>query len=82
MNFQQGAFGPVTELATLVRFWSIMELLHYPMAAQIKQDLQQELEQKREQQMRQTQIAAMQNAQPIGVPAAANMMEEAGTYEV
>ena len=48
MNFQQGAFGPITQLATLVRFWTIMEQLHYPTAAQIKQDLQKELEQQRE----------------------------------
>lgn len=57
MNFQQGAFGQPADLATLVRFWTIMEQLHYPTAAQMKKDLQDELEQQREQQ---AQLMAMQ----------------------
>ncbi len=57
MNFQQGAFGVPTELATLVRFWTIMEQLHYPTAAQMKKDLQKELEQQREQQAVQAAMA-------------------------
>lgn len=56
MNFQQGAFGPPTELTALVRFWTIMEQLHYPTAKQIKDDLQQELEQQRELQQIQAQL--------------------------
>ena len=56
MNFQQGAFGPPTELTALVRFWTIMEQLHYPTAKQIKDDLQQELEQQRELQQMQAQL--------------------------
>lgn len=48
MNFQQGAYGPPNELTTLVRFWTIMEQLHYPTAAQIKAELQQELTAQRE----------------------------------
>lgn len=56
MNFQQGAFGPPTELTALVRFWTIMEQLHYPTAKQIKDDLQQELEQQREAQQLQAQM--------------------------
>ena len=59
MNFQQGAFGPPAELTTLVRFWIIMEQLHYPTAAQMKKDLQEELVRQREQQAR---TAAMQTA--------------------
>lgn len=59
MNFQQGAFGQPTELATLVRFWTIMEQLHYPTAAQMKKDLQEELEQQRQQQ---AQLMAMQKS--------------------
>lgn len=59
MNFQQGAFGPPAELTTLVRFWTIMEQLHYPTAAQMKKDLQTELGHQREQQAR---TAAMQTA--------------------
>ena len=51
MNFQQGAFGPPNELSTLVRFWTIMEQLHYPTAAQTKQELQEALTEQREAQM-------------------------------
>ena len=57
MNFQQGAFGVPTELATLVRFWTIMEQLHYPTAAQMKKDLQEELKQQRQQQAAQAAMA-------------------------
>lgn len=45
MNLQQGAYGPPTELRALIRFWQIMETLHYPTAAQVKADLQEELKQ-------------------------------------
>lgn len=47
MNYQEGAYGSPQELSTLVRFWTVMEQLHYPTAAQIKQELQKELEEKR-----------------------------------
>lgn len=47
MNFESGALGKPTELTTLVRFWTQMEKLHYPMAGEIKKDLQTELEQQR-----------------------------------
>lgn len=44
MNLQQGAFGNPTELKTLVLFWTKMELLHYPGAADTKSYLEKELE--------------------------------------
>ena len=44
MNLQQGAYGQPTELRSLIRFWSIMEVLHYPTAESIKESLQEELE--------------------------------------
>ena len=47
MNFQQGTYGNPQELTTLIRFWTVMEQLHYPTASQIKVELQQELEEKR-----------------------------------
>lgn len=47
MNFQQGTYGSPQELTTLIRFWTVMEQLHYPTASQIKLELQQELEEKR-----------------------------------
>ena len=48
MNLQQGAYGPPTELQSLVRFWTIMERLHYPTAAEVKNQLQQQMEQQSE----------------------------------
>lgn len=47
MNFESGAMGNPAELGTLVRFWTMMEKLHYPMAKQIRTDLQEELERQR-----------------------------------
>lgn len=47
MNFESGALGNPAEPATLVRFWTQMEKLHYPMAGEIRKDLQEELEQQR-----------------------------------
>lgn len=47
MNLQEGAYGSPTELRSLVRFWTIMERLHYPTAKEIKADLQEELEEQR-----------------------------------
>ena len=44
MNFQQGAMGPVSELTTLIRFWTQMEKLHYPMAGDMRKSLQDQLD--------------------------------------
>lgn len=65
MNLQQGAYGQPTELRSLIRFWTIMETLHYPTAAQVKADLQEELE---------AQKAAQPVAGPGTVGAAGAMM--------
>lgn len=46
MNFQQGAFGSPQELTSVIRFWGVMEQLHYPMAKMVREDLQKELEKK------------------------------------
>lgn len=48
MNFESGAMGNPTELTTLIRFWTQMENLHYPMAESIRKDLQDELNRQRE----------------------------------
>lgn len=58
MNFESGALGNTKELSTLVRFWSQMEVLHYPMAESIHKELQEELEHQREMQRS---MAAMKN---------------------
>lgn len=65
MNLQTGAFGPPQETETLILFWTKMELLHYPGAAETKQYLEQkrEREQKAQQmQMQMQQRMAMQQA--------------------
>ena len=73
MNLQQGAYGPPAELQSLVRFWTIMERLHYPTAAEVKNQLQQQMEQ---------QSAAMQQAIPQaglgGTDGAADALAGAG----
>ena len=44
MNLETGAMGNPQDIATLIRFWTIMESLHYPKASQIKQQLQEQQE--------------------------------------
>lgn len=53
-NLEKGCFGNPTDYQTLVMFWTIMEGLHYPLATEIKQQMQKRLE---EQQMMQKQMA-------------------------
>ena len=55
MNFQQGAMGPVNEISSLLRFWTQMEKLRYPLAADMRRSFEEELE-------RQQQAAAQQQA--------------------
>lgn len=44
MNLTQGAFGDPTSLETLILFWTKMELLHYPGAAETKRVLESKLQ--------------------------------------
>lgn len=64
MNLQTGAFGDPASTETLVLFWTKMDLLHYPGAAQTKKWLEEKLQRERQQQamMQQYQMqqAAMQ----------------------
>lgn len=62
MNLQQGAMGPVNEVTTLIRFWTQMEKLHYPMAGDMKKSLEE-------------QLAASQAAQTSRAPKAASTAE-------
>jgi len=45
LNLQTGAFGDPTNIETLILFWTKMEMLHYPGAAETKSYLQEKLEQ-------------------------------------
>ena len=56
-NLEKGCFGNPQDYQTLVMFWTIMEGLHYPLATEIKQQMQKRLE---EQQMMQQQMAQQQ----------------------
>ena len=60
MNLDTGAMGNPQEISTLIRFWTIMESLHYPKAAQIKQQLQEQQEQEAQMQQLQQQNQQLQ----------------------
>lgn len=65
MNLQTGAFGDPAQIQTLILFWTKMEQLHYPGAAETKSYLEEEAQ--RQQMMAQAQ--AMQQAMPQAAPA-------------
>ena len=50
-NLQTGAFGNPTDVRTLILFWTKMELLHYPGAADTKAFLEQRLQEQMQQEM-------------------------------
>lgn len=58
MNFQQGAMGPVNEVSSLLRFWTQMEKLHYPMAADMRRSFEAELERRQQAAQQQADAAA------------------------
>ena len=71
MNFQQGAMGPVNEVPSLLRFWTQMEKLHYPMAADMRRSFEAELERRQQ--------AAQQQADAAAAgPVQADAMTEGG----
>ena len=67
MNLQTGAFGDPAATETLILFWSKMEMLHYPGAAETKSFLEEKLKREQAQQAQmmqmQQQMLAMQQAQ-------------------
>lgn len=65
MNFESGAMGDPKQLTTLIRFWTQMETLHYPMAEAIRKDLQEELDRQRQEAAQQA--AMMQRMQGGGM---------------
>lgn len=76
LNLQTGAFGPLDDLETMIFFWTKMEMLHYPGAAETKELFKQrqaaQQEAARQQQQRQAQMIAMQaQLQAGGMTAAA-----------
>lgn len=69
MNLQSGAFGNPQDTATLVLFWTKMEMLHYPGAGQTKKYLEEKL--KREQAQAQAQAMQQQQIQKAQLQAQA-----------
>lgn len=76
MNFQQGAMGPVNEISSLLRFWTQMEKLHYPMASDMRSSFEEEMARQQEAAQQQQQAAAMQGGADTG---AAPVMDAAMT---
>lgn len=75
MNLQTGAFGDPSSTETLILFWTKMELLHYPGAAETKQYLEQKLQREiRAQQAMSPSPAAAQPMQQPSMPAAAQTL--------
>lgn len=74
MNFQQGAMGPVNEISSLLRFWTQMEKLHYPMASDMRSSFEEEMA--HQQEAAQQQAAVMQGGADTG---AAPVMDAAMT---
>lgn len=62
-NLQTGAFGDPTDVRTLILFWTKMELLHYPGAADTKAFLEQRLQEQQEMMQQQMIQQAQQQAQ-------------------
>ena len=60
MNLQTGAFGNPQETETLILFWTKMELLHYPGAAETKKYLEEKLQRERQAQQMQLQMQQQQ----------------------
>ena len=61
MNLQQGAFGDPSSLETVILFWSKMETLHYPGAAETKKVLENKLLEQREQAQMQSEMQQAQS---------------------
>ncbi len=70
LNLQTGAFGPLDDLETMIFFWTKMEMLHYPGAAETKELFKQRQKAQQEalaaQRQREARMIAMQTAMQAG----------------
>ncbi len=70
LNLQTGAFGPLDDLQTMLFFWTKMEMLHYPGAAETKELFKRRIKSQQEaaaqQQEAQAKIVAMQAQMQAG----------------
>ena len=76
MNLQTGAFGDPMDMQTLILFWTKMEMLHYPGAAETKSYLEERLKQQQMQQQMAMQ-AQMQLQQQVEQQARQDAMRQA-----
>lgn len=76
MNLQSGAYGDPAQPSTQMHFWTQMEILHYPGAAETKAYIQEEIERKRAAEEAAAQQAAAQQA------AQAQMQAPAGPVQM
>lgn len=72
MNFQTGAYGDPASIDTLILFWTEMERLHYPLAAEAKRALQERLAQQ------QAMMQQMPMMPPEGSPAPQEQASQIG----
>ena len=78
MNLQTGAFGDPADLKTLILFWTKMEMLHYPGAAETRSYLEEEL---REAQLQQQRMQQMQLQQAQAEMQAQAMQQQTAAAE-
>lgn len=68
VKYQAGAFGPISELESLVLYWTFMSKAHYPNAGEVLNNLQRRLDEKRQKEAEMNAMAAaggVQNEMPI-----------------
>lgn len=78
MNLQTGAFGDPASLSTLILFWTRMEQLHYPGAADTRTYLENQLKQQQQIQQAQAQMAARQAASQQATAAVQQLIQPTG----
>jgi hypothetical protein len=81
MNLQTGAFGDPTNPATLILFWSKMEMLHYPGAGETRAYIEEETRKQQQMQMRQMQMLQAQQQAQVAMTEGPEMQEKQRTVE-
>jgi hypothetical protein len=81
MNLQTGAFGDPTNPATLILFWSKMEMLHYPGAGETRAYIEEETRKQQQMQMQQMQMLQAQQQAQVAMTEGPEMQEKQRTVE-
>ena len=64
-NLQSGAFGNPAEMETLIMYWGMMEKLQYPLAGEVKAELEDRMQKQQEAMMQQQQMQQQAQAQQM-----------------